>query len=166
MKISTMLTYGTDPREAAEHIARLEAAGLDTVWVAEGYGYDSPTLMGYLAARTSSVEIGAAILNVYSRTPTMLASTAAGLDSVSGGRAVIGLGASNPKIIEGWHGMPFVRSTGRTKETVDIIRAVLRREAVDYSGRSFEIPLPAGQGTGLGEPLKIMTKPPRSSVPL
>ncbi|MEU9022041.1 LLM class F420-dependent oxidoreductase [Actinomadura sp. NPDC048394] len=166
MKISTMLTYGTDPREAADHIARLEAAGLDTVWVAEGYGHDSPTLMGYLAARTSRVEIGAAILNVYSRTPTMLASTAAGLDSVSGGRAIIGLGASNPKIIEGWHGMPFVRSTGRTRETVEIIRAALRGEAVDYSGRSFEIPLPAGQGTGLGEPLQIMTKPPRPSVPL
>ncbi|PNG94111.1 hypothetical protein SMF913_10136 [Streptomyces malaysiensis] len=166
MKISTMLPYGTDPREAADHITRLEAAGLDTVWVAEGYGYDSPTLMGYLAARTSSVEIGAAILNVYSRTPTMLASTAAGLDSVSGGRAIIGLGASNPKIIEGWHGMPFVQSTGRTKETVEIIRAALRREAVDYSGRSFEIPLPPGQGTGLGEPLKIMTKPLRPSVPL
>ncbi|CAL9673673.1 Putative coenzyme F420-dependent oxidoreductase [Streptomyces sp. enrichment culture] len=166
MKISTMLTYGTDPREAADHVVRLEAAGLDTVWVAEGYGFDSPTLMGYLAARTSTVEIGAAILNVYSRTPTMLASTAAGLDSVSGGRAVIGLGASNPKIIEGWHGMPFVRAAARTKETVEIVRAALRREAVDHDGRSFQIPLPAGRGTGLGEPLKIMTKPLRPSVPL
>jgi F420-dependent oxidoreductase-like protein len=166
MKISTMLTYGTDPHEAADHVARLEAAGLDTVWVAEGYGYDSPTLMGYLAARTSRVEIGAAILNVYSRTPTMLASTAAGLDSVSGGRAIIGLGASNPKIVEGWHGTPFTRPVGRTQETIEIIRAALRREAVRYSGPSFEIPLPAGQGTGAGEALKMMTKPVRSSVPL
>jgi F420-dependent oxidoreductase-like protein len=166
MKISTMLAYGTDPREAADHITRLEAAGLDNVLVAEGYGYDSPTLMGYLAARASSVEIGAAILNVYSRTPTMLASTAAGFDSVSGGRAVIGLGASNPKIIEGWHGIPFVRSTGRTKETVEIIRAALEHEAVDHRGRSCDILLPAGQGTGLGEPLKIRTKPLRPSVPL
>ncbi|MFJ3363745.1 LLM class F420-dependent oxidoreductase [Streptomyces anthocyanicus] len=166
MKISTMLTYGTDPHEAADRVALLEAAGLDTVWVAEGYGYDSPTLMGYLAARTSRVEIGAAILNVYSRTPTMLASTAAGLDSVSGGRAVIGLGASNPKIVEGWHGMPFVRPADRTRETVDIIRAALRREAVEYEGRSFGIPLPAGRGTGLGEPLKMMTEPLRASVPL
>ncbi|MFD7065162.1 LLM class flavin-dependent oxidoreductase [Streptomyces sp. NPDC059906] len=72
-----MLIYGTDPREAADHVTRLEVAGLDTVWVAEGYGYDSPTLMGYLAARTSTVEIGAALLNVYSGTPTILASTAA-----------------------------------------------------------------------------------------
>src|SRR3954463_13429086 len=132
MKLSTMLPYGADPRTTAENVVALEAAGLDTVWVLEGYGYDSPTLMGYLAAGTSTVEIGSAILNVYTRTPGLLASTAAGLDSVTGGRAVIGLGTSNPQIIEGWHGLPYARPIGRTKETVDIIRAAPRREAVEH----------------------------------
>jgi F420-dependent oxidoreductase-like protein len=166
MKLSTMLTYGVDPRSAADQVTALEAAGLDTVWVAEGYGFDSPTLMGYLAAQTSTVKIGSAILNVYSRTPAMLASTAAGLDSVSAGRAIIGLGASNPGIIEGWHGMPFATPLARTKETIDIIRLALRREALDYHGHSFELPLPADRGTGLGMSMKMMTKPERSAIPL
>jgi F420-dependent oxidoreductase-like protein len=166
MKLSTMLMYNGDPRSAADQVADLEAAGLDTVWVAEGYGFDSPTLMGYLAARTSTVEIGSAILNVYSRTPALLAQTAAGLDSVSGGRAVIGLGASGPQVIEGWHGMPYAKPLGRTKETIEIIRLALRREVIEYHGHSFELPLPADQGTGLGKPLKMLTKPGRSSVPL
>src|SRR3954462_9842514 len=125
MKLSTMLPYGADPRTTAENVVALEAAGLDTVWVLEGYGFDSPTLMGYLAARTSIVEIGSAILNVYSRTPALLAQTAAGLDSVSGGRAVIGLGASGPQVVESWHGVPFARPVGRTKEVVEIMRAAL-----------------------------------------
>ncbi|MEU9889348.1 LLM class F420-dependent oxidoreductase [Sphaerisporangium sp. NPDC051011] len=166
MKLSTMLMYGGDPRSAADQVAGLEAAGLDTVWVAEGYGFDSPTLMGYLAARTSTVEIGSAILNVYSRTPALLAQTAAGLDNVTGGRAIIGLGASGPQVVEGWHGLPYAKPVGRTKETIEIIRAVLRREVIEYSGRSFQLPLPAGQATGLGKPLKMPTKPERSSVPL
>jgi F420-dependent oxidoreductase-like protein len=166
VKLSTTLKYGADPRSTADEVVELEAAGLDTVWVLEGYGFDSPTLMGYLAARTSTVEIGSAILNVYSRTPALLASTAAGLDSVSGGRAIIGLATSNPQIVEGWHGTPYTRPIGRTKETIEIIRAALRRDVIEYHGRSFELPLPTGQGTGLGKPLKMMTKPERSSVPL
>lgn len=166
MKLSTTLTYGGDPRAAGDQVAELEGAGIDTVWVGEGQGFDSPTLMGYLAARTSTVEIGAAILNVYSRTPTLLAQTAAGLDSVSGGRAVVGLGASGPQVIEGWHGLPYTRPVGRMKETVEIMRAALRREVIEYAGRSFDLPLPAGHGTGLGRPLKMLARPTRASVPL
>src|SRR4051812_6947138 len=107
--------YAGNPREAADQVADLEQAGLDTVWVAEAYGFDSPTLMGYLAAKTEKVEIGSAILNVYSRTPGALAQTAAGLDNVSGGRAILSLGASGPQVIEGWHGMPYDRPLGRTR---------------------------------------------------
>src|SRR4051795_5292715 len=158
--------YAGNPREAADQVAGLEAAGLDTVWVAEGYGFDSPTLMGYLAARTSTVEIGSAILNVYTRTPGLLASTAAGLDSVTGGRAIIGLGTSNPQIVEGWHGLAYERPIGRIKETIDVMRSALRHDALVYKGRSIELPLPSGLGTGLGIPLRMMTKPPRPSVPL
>ncbi len=166
MKLSTMLMYDGNPRSAADQVVGLEKAGIDTVWVAEAYGFDSPTLMGYLAAVTETVEIGAAILNVFSRTPTLLAQTAAGLDNVSGGRAILGLGASGPQVIEGWHGMPYSKPLGRTKEAIEIIRAALRREVIEYDGKSFHLPLPAGEGTGLGKPLKMLTRPERSVVPI
>ncbi len=166
MKLSTQLMYAGNPREAADQVAALEKAGLDTVWVAEAYGFDSPTLMGYLAARTETVEIGAAILNVYSRTPGAIAQTAAGLDNVSGGRAILGLGASGPQVIEGWHGVPYDKPLGRTREVVDIVRAALRRERLEYDGKIFHLPLPEGQGTGLGKPLKMLTRPERPAVPI
>jgi F420-dependent oxidoreductase-like protein len=166
MKLSTQLMYDGNPRAAADSVAALEKAGLDTVWVAEAYGFDSPTLMGYLAAKTETVEIGSAILNVYSRTPGALAQTAAGLDNVSGGRAILGLGASGPQVIEGWHGLPYERPLGRTREVVEIVRAALRRETLRHDGKVFTLPLPADQGVGLGKPLKMLTKPERSSVPI
>jgi F420-dependent oxidoreductase-like protein len=165
MKLSTPLRYAGNPREAADQIIDLEKAGLDTVWVAEAYGFDSPTLMGYLAAKTETIEIGSAILNVYSRTPGALLQTAAGLDNVSGGRAIIGLGASGPQVIEGFHGVPYDRSVARTREVIDLIRRGLRRETLTNDG-IFTLPLPAGQGTGLGKPLKLLSKPERRSIPL
>ena len=165
MKLSTPLMYAGNPREAADQVAALEKAGLDTVWVAEAYGFDSPTLMGYLAAKTETIEIGSAILNIYSRTPSALLQTAAGLDNVSGGRAIIGLGASGPQVIEGFHGVPYDKPLGRTKEIIDLIRRGLRRETLTHDG-IFTLPLPAGQGTGLGKPLKLLTRPERTSVPL
>src|SRR5215203_6735138 len=100
MRLATLLMYDGNPRSAADQVLALEQAGLDSVWVAEAYGFDSPTLMGYLAAKTETIEIGSAILNVYSRTPSALLQTAAGLDNVSGGRAILGLGASGPQVIE------------------------------------------------------------------
>src|ERR687890_1863432 len=113
MKLSTQLMYAGNPREAADSVTALEKAGLDTVWVAEAYGFDSPTLMGYLAAKTETVEIGSAILNLYSPTPALLAQTAAGLHNVSGGRAVLRLGASGPQVVEGWHGLPYDKPLAR-----------------------------------------------------
>lgn len=166
MKLSTPLTYSGNPREAADSVAALENAGLDTVWVAEAYGFDSPTLMGYLAAKTERVEIAAAILNVYSRTPGALAQTAAGLDNVSGGRAVLGLGASGPQVIEGWHGVPYDKPLTRTREVVEIVRKALRRETLEFQGKVFTLPLPPDQGVGLGKPLKMLTRPERPAVPI
>jgi F420-dependent oxidoreductase-like protein len=166
MKLSMPLMYAGNPREAADQVAALEQAGLDTVWVAEAYGFDSPTLMGYLAAKTQTLEIGAGILNIYSRTPGTLAQTAAGLDNVSGGRAILGLGASGPQVIEGWHGMPYDRPLTRTREVVEVVRAMVRRETVEYHGKVFTLPLPADQGLGLGKPLKILTRPERPVVPI
>ena len=165
MKLSTQLMYAGNPREAADQVNALEEAGLDTIWVAEAYGFDSPTLMGYLAATTERVEIGSAILNIYSRTPGALLQTAAGLDNVSQGRAIIGLGASGPQVIEGFHGVPYDKPLGRTREIVDLLRRGLRRETLVNDG-IFTLPLPADQGLGLGKPLKLLNRPERPSVPL
>src|SRR3954466_9172957 len=166
MKLSTQLMYAGNPREAADQVTALERSGLDTVWVAEAYGFDSPTLMGYLAARTETVEIGSAILNVYSRTPGALAQTAAGLANVSGGGALLGLGRSGPQVSEGWHGVPYDKPLGRTREVVEIVRAAVRRETLRYDGKVFQLPLPADQGLGLGKPLKMLTRPERPSIPI
>jgi F420-dependent oxidoreductase-like protein len=155
MKLSQMLMYSGNPRDAADEVVALEQAGLDTVWVAEAYGFDSPTLMGYLAAKTETIEIGAAILNVYSRTPGALAQTAAGLDNVSGGRAILGLGASGPQVIEGWHGVRFGKPMQRTKEYIAIIKQVLAREKpLEFHGSEYSIPYDGPDASGLGKPLR------------
>jgi F420-dependent oxidoreductase-like protein len=157
--------YAGNPRDTADQVAALEQAGLDTIWVPEAYGFDSPTLMGYLAAKTETVEIGSAIINIYSRTPSAILQTAAGLDNVSQGRAVLGLGASGPQVIEGFHGVPYDRPLGRTREIVDLVRRGLRRETLVHDG-IFTLPLPEGQGTGLGKPLKLLNRPERPSIPI
>src|SRR4051812_33518987 len=135
------------------------------VWVAEAYGFDSPTLMGYLAAKTERLQIAAGILNVFSRTPGAILQTAAGLDNVSAGRAVLGLGASGPQVIEGFHGLPYEKPLGRTREVIRLVRSGLKREPLRASG-IFSIPLPADQGLGLGKPLKILTKVERDVIPI
>ena len=167
MKLSSALMYAGNPREAADQVSALEKAGLDTIWVAEAYGFDSPTLMGYLAAKTETVEIGSAILNVYSRTPGALLQTAAGLDNVSGGRAILGLGASGPQVIEGFHGLPYANPLGRTREIIELVRSGLRREPLVHEG-TFNVPLTKEQGavTGLGKPLKLLVQPERPSIPI
>jgi F420-dependent oxidoreductase-like protein len=162
-----MLMYDGNPRNAADQVVALERAGLDTVWVAEAYGFDSPTLMGYLAAKTERVEIGSAILNIYSRTPGALLQTAAGLDNVSQGRAILGIGASGPQVIEGFHGVPYDKPLGRTRELIEIIRMGMKREPLTADGL-YQLPLTKENGgvTGLGKPLKLLNHPERSSVPI
>ena len=165
MRIGTTLAYAADPRGGADDVAAWEQDGLDVVWVSEAYGFDAPTVMGYLAARTSRVHIGSAILPIFSRTPALLAQTAAGLDAMSGGRAILGLGASGPQVIEGWHGVAYDRPLARTREVIDICRRVWRRETLTNDGL-YRLPLPPGEGTGLGKPLKILTHPVRDRIPI
>ncbi|MFC6154355.1 LLM class F420-dependent oxidoreductase [Nocardioides yefusunii] len=167
MKLSTFLQYAGNPREAADTVVSYEQAGLDAVFVAEAYGFDSPTLMGYLAAKTERIEIGSAILNIYSRTPGALLQTAAGLDNVSGGRAILGLGASGPQVIEGFHGVPYRKPLARTGEIVDLVRRGLKREPLTNEGE-FHLPLDKEHGavTGLGKALKLLTRPERDSIPI
>src|SRR5580700_11179080 len=161
------LSYAGGFAESARQAAELEKVGLDTVWVAEAYGYDAPSFMGYLAAKTERVEIGAAILPIYTRTPTLIAMTAAGVDALSDGRCVLGLGASGPQVIEGFHGVPYDMPLTRTRAMIDICRkAWAREEPLTHDGKVVQIPLPAGQGTGLGKPLKIIGHPVRSRIPI
>jgi F420-dependent oxidoreductase-like protein len=167
MKISTFLSYAGGFRKAAAQVAEFEKAGLDLVWVAEAYGLDGPSLMGYIAALTEQVEIGSAILPIYSRTPTLIAMTAAGVDTLSDGRFHLGLGSSGPQVIEGWHGVPFTAPIARTREIIDVCRKVWAREApLVHEGTYYNMPLPPGEGTGLGKALKIIAHPVRPSIPI
>jgi F420-dependent oxidoreductase-like protein len=166
MRLSSRLGYGDAFLESVERVVRLEEVGLDVVWVAEAYGFDAATRLGYLAARTKTVELASGIFSIYSRTPVLLAQTAAGLDEMSGGRAILGLGASGPQVVEGWHGVPYDRPVQRTREIVDVCRMVWRRQEVRYDGRVLKLPLPAEQGTGLGKALKILTHPVRDRIPV
>jgi F420-dependent oxidoreductase-like protein len=166
MRISSRMGYGDGFLKSVERVVKLEEVGLDVVWVAEAYGNDAATRLGYLAARTNRVELASGILPIYSRTPALLAQTAAGLDEISDGRAILGLGASGPQVIEGWHGVPYDRPVQRTREIVEICRMVWRRQEVRYDGRVLKLPLPADQGTGLGKALKILTHPARDQIPI
>ncbi|MGB4104671.1 MAG: LLM class F420-dependent oxidoreductase [Candidatus Microthrix parvicella] len=166
MKLSMTLNYSGDPRAAAAEAADLERAGIDVGWVAELYSFDAVSILGYLAAKTETMELGSSILPIYSRTPTLTAMTAAGLDAVSEGRFILGIGASGPQVIEGWHGVPYDRPIGRQRELIDICRKVWRREVVTHDGPSYHLPLPADQGTGLGKPLKLINHPKRADIPV
>jgi F420-dependent oxidoreductase-like protein len=161
------LNYAGSHADSARQAVELEKAGLDVVWVAEAYSYDAPSFMGYLAAKTERLEIGSAILPIFSRTPTLIAMTAAGIDAMSGGRCILGLGASGPQVIEGFHGVPYDRPLTRTREIIDICRTVWAREVpLTHDGAVYHIPLPEGQGTGLGKPLKIINHPVRPRIPI
>ena len=166
MKFAMQIDYAGGFAESAAKVAEFEKAGLDIAWVAEAYGFDAPTFMGYLAAKTESITIGAGILPIYTRTPTLMAMTAASMDTLTGGRFILGLGASGPQVIEGFHGVKYDAPLGRTREVIDICRLVWKRERVTYNGKYYTLPLPADQGTGLGKPLKMIAKPIREDIPV
>ncbi|GGS54147.1 LLM class F420-dependent oxidoreductase [Planobispora rosea] len=166
MRIGMALNYSGGFKETVAELADYEKAGLDIVFVAEAYSFDAVSQMGYIAAKTERLQIASGILPVYSRTPTLLAMTAAGMDYVSDGRFTLGLGASGPQVIEGFHGVPYTAPLGRTREVIEICRQVWKRERVTYEGKHYTVPLPADQGTGLGKPLKIINHPVRDRIPV
>jgi F420-dependent oxidoreductase-like protein len=166
MKISMMLGYAGGFAQAVSDVQRLEQEGLDLVWVPEAYGFDAVSMMGFLAANTERVQISSGILPLYTRTPTLLAMTAAGVDFLSNGRAMLGLGASGPQVIEGFHGLPYDAPVTRLREVIEICRKVWRRERLEHHGRKYDMPLPKERGTGLGKPLKMITKPLREEIPI
>ena len=166
MRTGVFLDYSGGFREAVEHIMVLEKAGVNIALVAEAYSFDAVSQLGYLAAKTSTIELGSGVFPIYTRTPSLLAMTAAGLDYVSEGRFRLGIGTSGPQVVEGFHGVPFDAPLGRTREVVDICRQVWRRERVQHQGKSYQVPLPADQGTGLGKPLKLINQPVRERIPI
>ena len=166
MRTGIFLDYSGGFREAVGHVAALEGAGVDIALVAEAYSFDAVSQLGYLAARTSTIELGSGVFPLYTRTPTLLAMTAAGLDYVSEGRFRLGIGTSGPQVMEGFHGVPFDAPLDRTREVVQICRQVWRRERLEHQGRHYQIPLPADRGTGLGKPLKLINTPVRERIPI
>lgn len=160
------LNYSGGFAETVEEVADLERAGLDIVFVPEAYSFDAVSQLGFLAAKTSTIELASGIFQIYTRTPSLTAMTAAGLDYVSNGRFVMGIGASGPQVIEGFHGVKYDAPLGRTRELVDICRQVWRREKVQYQGKYYQVPLPADRGTGLGKPLKLINHPVRERIPI
>jgi F420-dependent oxidoreductase-like protein len=167
MKLSMMLNYSGGFKEGVDRVVELEKAGLDVVWIPEAYSFDAISQVGFLAAKTERVEIGTGIVNVYSRTAALMAMTAAGCDFVSEGRFILGLGASGPQVVEGFHGVPFEKPMVRIREYIDSCRMIWKREQpFVYSGQTVNVPLPDGQGTGLGKPLKIINHPLRSEIPI
>ncbi len=166
MRIGMSLNYAGGFAETVAELADYEKAGLGIVFVPEAYSFDAVSQLGFIAAKTHRLEIASGILQLYTRTPTLTAMTAAGLDYVSGGRFTLGIGASGPQVIEGWHGVPYDAPVGRTREIIEICRQVWRRERLAYQGKHYQIPLPAGQGMGLGKPLKLINQPVRERIPI
>ena len=162
-----VINYISDFKGTVDKVVELEKAGLDQVWVAEAYSYDSVSQIGYIAARTERVEIATGILNVFSRTPALMAMTAAGCDYVSDGRFILGLGASGPQVVEGFHGVPYEQPMQRIREYIEACRKIWKREdKFTFDGKTFQVPLPEGHGTGLGKPLKLINHPVRSEIPV
>ncbi len=157
---------GTNPLELIQLAQEAERLGYDSAWAAESWGTDVVTVLSWLAATTTTLKVGAGIMQIPARTPAMTAMTAATLDLMSGGRFLLGLGTSGPQVAEGWHGQPFGKPLARTREYVEIVRAAIRRDLVEHHGDAYEIPYAGDDATGLGKPLKLMMHPHRPEIPV
>ncbi len=156
MKLGFLLGYsGKHIHIPIELIQQAESMGYDSVWTAEAYGNDAVTSAAYVLAQTSKIRVGTAIMQMPARTPAMCAMTAMSLDQLSGGRFIVGLGASGPQVVEGWHGVPYGKPVTRTKEYIQIMRKIFEREGpVEFDGQMYQMPNQSEGTTGLGKPLK------------
>jgi F420-dependent oxidoreductase-like protein len=169
VKLGLNLGYqspGTNPADLVPLVQRAEELGFDSVWAAESWGTDAVTVLAWMAAHTSRIKVGSAIMQIPGRTPANTAMTAATLDLMSGGRFLLGLGTSGPQVVEGWHGQPWGKPLVRTREYVEIVRAALRRELVEHDGEHYQVPYSGPGGTGLGKPLKLLLRPVRAEIPI
>jgi F420-dependent oxidoreductase-like protein len=157
---------GTSPLELIALAQEAERLGYDSAWAAEAWGTDAVTVLAWLAATTSRIKVGSAIMQMPGRTPANTAMTAATLDLMSGGRLLLGLGTSGPQVVEGWHGQPWGKPLTRTREYVEIVRRVLRRETLEFEGDEYAIPYGGDDATELGKPLKLLMRPLRAEIPI
>ncbi len=167
MKLGFYMGYaqpGTNPLELLELAREAERLGYDSAWAAESWGVDAVTPLAWLGATTTTIKLGTAIMQIPGRSPANAAMTAATLDMLSGGRFLMGLGTSGPQVVEGWHGQAWGKPLGKTREYVEIVRAILRRERIEHHGEHYDIPVQGG--TGLGKPLKLMARPLRTDIPI
>ena len=168
LKLGLNLGYwGIGPRndEALEIVRAAEAAGYDSVWVAESYGSDVVSVLGWLAPQTETIKLGGAIMQVPARAPAAAAMAGATIDALSGGRFIFGFGPSGPQVSEGWYGVPYPKPWGRTREYIEIVRAIIAREGpVEYKGEHFQLPIEGG--TGQGKALKLNFHPLRNEIPV
>ena len=165
LKLGLMLGYwGASPDDATETVLAAEDCGFESVWTAEAYGSDAFTPLTWYAARTSRIRLGTGLVQLSARTPAATAMTAATLDALSGGRLMLGLGVSGPQVVEGWYGAPFPKPLARTREYVDILRKVWRRELVTSDGPHYPLPYPGGMN--LGKPIKLTLHPVREEIPI
>ena len=159
--------WGTGLPGAIALAQEADRLGYESGWVAEAYGTDAITPITWLLAHTERLKMGSAIAQMPARAPAMTAMTAATLDLMSGGRFLLGLGLSGPQVVEGWHGQPYGKPLGKTREYVDIVRTILKREApLEHHGPHYDIPYNGPDATGLGKPLKIIVHPKRTEVPI
>jgi F420-dependent oxidoreductase-like protein len=165
-KLGATVGLGGQVEAFVTHVQGLEQAGVEYFWATEAYGVDAVSTLGFLAAITKRASFGSSILPIYSRTPALIAMTAVGLDKLSDGRFILGLGASGPQVVEGFHGVPYDAPIGRTKEVIEICHSVWRRERLEFHGDHYEVPLAEGTGTGLGKALKITEHPLRDRIPI
>jgi len=156
MRLALNLNYsGASVALDIDKVLEAERLGYTSVWTAEAYGSDAVTPAAWIAARTTRIDVGTGIMQIPARTPAMTAMTAMTLDALSGGRFRLGLGVSGPQVAEGWHGQPFGKPLAKTREYVDIVRAILKREKpVEFRGEYYQIPYAGADATGLGKPLK------------
>ena len=156
MKLGFLLGYsGKQIHIPIDLIQQAESMGYDSVWTAEAYGNDAVTSAAYVLAQTSKIRVGTAIMQMPARTPAMCAMTAMSLDQLSGGRFIVGLGASGPQVVEGWHGVPYGKPVTRTKEYIQIMRKIFEREGpLEFDGQMYQMPNQSEGTTGLGKPLK------------
>ena len=168
MRLGLNLGYfGTAVADDARLVTEAESLGYDSVWTAEAYGADAVTPLAYLAAITDRIRLGSAIFQMPARTPAMTAMTAVTLDKMSKGRFLLGLGVSGPQVVEGWHGRPYGKPLRVTREYVAIVRRILaREEPVTFDGEYYQIPYEGENATGLGKPLKLISKPDNPDLPI
>jgi F420-dependent oxidoreductase-like protein len=154
---------GVSPEDQVALTQEAEKLGYHSVWVAEAYGSDAVTILTWLASKTDKIGLGSGILQMFARTPAMTAMTAATLDALSGGRLLLGLGLSGPQVVEGWYGQRYERPIARTREYIELVKTIIRREGpVEFKGETYQLPLPESEG----KPLKLIIRPIRDSIPI